>query len=269
MQRRTLLTTAATVAGGLGLGVTAGARETDARSSPRPMRFYSPASQLDANGEPLLDDAIVAVWAEPTAYNVGSTRGNAVDYGDDPIPLVSIDGSVAGFGAMMVPDSGRIDASANFAYGNDRAVLEVWDALIDGDTVLWDGSHGQYWDLGKFGRFAERAAGAGYSVRATGTIDERALAAADGLVVPTPPRAFTAAERDALASFVADGGALLLHDQATFRGLDETDNLNAIAQRLDLSFRFNADEVNDDANNGGAPFEVLTTRYAPPLGGSA
>lgn len=59
----------------------------------------------------------------------------------------------------------------------------------------------------------------------------------------------------------------MLHDQADFRGLDETENLNRIAERLDLAFRFNSDQVNDDASNTGAPFDLLTTRYGSVLAG--
>ncbi|MCL7416535.1 MAG: nuclease, partial [Halalkalicoccus sp.] len=66
---------------------------------------------------------------------------------------------------------------------------------------------------------------------------------------------------------VERGGALFLHDQAEFHGLDETDNLNAIAERLDLAFRFNDDEVTDDASNAGASFDVLTSAYDPGLFG--
>jgi hypothetical protein len=232
------------------------------------MRFYSAASQLDADYGPLSDPSVVAVRAEPTAESVASPRADVVPLGgSDPLPLVSIDGNVAGFGAMLVPDAGRFDADENFEYHNAEAVLQVWDALVDGERVLWDGSHDQYWDLTKFARFAELAGRRGYDVEPSSAIDSSTLADADGLVVATPGRPFTSAELDALAAFVDDGGALLLHDQADFRGLDETANLNAIAERLDLAFRFNDDRVEDPANNGGAAFVPLTARYAAPIDG--
>lgn len=259
MHRRTFLVTAGATLGAT-TGVVAAESGSPSTATP-PLRFYSPASQLDADGDPLTDDSVVAVRAEPTAYNVDSTRGDAVAYGDDPIPLVSIDGRVAGVGAMLVADPGRQGAHDTHSRANERALLSLWDSLIDGDRVRWDESHGQYWRLDAFDRFRGAAAERGYAVEPTAAIDRPTLADADGIVITTPPRAFSGAERDALAAFVESGGALVLHDQASFRGLDETDNLNAIAQRLDLSFRFNDDEVNDDTNNAGADFEVLTTEY--------
>lgn len=258
MKRRTFLAAAATTAGGLGL---ASGTSLAASTDPRPMRFYSAASQLDADYTPLSDPSIAVVRAEPTASNA-SPRGVAYD---GSIPLVSVDGSVAGFGAMLIPDAGRFDANENFEYHNAEAVLAIWDALVDGRDVRWDGSHGQYWNLSKFGRFAALATDRGYDVAPTETIDRPTLAGADGLVITTPPQAFSPTELDALATFVADGGALLLHDQADFRGLDATTHLNAIAERLDLAFRFNPDEVVDEVNNAGAPFAPLTARYSGPL----
>lgn len=258
MRRRSFLAAATLTAGGLGLG---SGTTLAASTGPRPMRFYSAASQLDADYTPLSDPSVAIVRAEPTASNA-SSRG--VTY-DGPIPLVSIDGTVAGFGAMLVPDAGRFDASENFEYHNAEAVLDVWDALVGGGNVRWDESHGQYWDLPKFERFAALAADRGYDVAPSSGIDRETLAGADGLVITTPPQALSTPELDALAGFVADGGALLLHDQASFRGLDATPNLNAIAERLDLAFRFNGDEVADEANNAGTPFVPLTARYSGPL----
>lgn len=262
MQRRRFLSVAATTVGGLGLS--SGTAPSRAAPDPRPMRFYSAASQLAADYTPLSDSSIPVVWAEPTATNVGSPRG--VEY-DGPIPLVSVDGRIAGFGAMLVPDAGRFDASENFEYRNVVAVLGIWDALVGDGAVRWDESHGQYWSLEKFERFAALAADRGYDVSPASAIDRRTLADADGLVITTPPRAFSSAELDALAGFVDDGGALFLHDQADFRGLDATTHLNAIAERLELAFRFNADEVTDGTHNAGAAFAPLTARYSGPLVG--
>lgn len=259
MDRRTFLATA-----GAGLGLVAGV----ASGAPSPalpeLRLYSPASQLAADGSPLTDDSVVAMWAEPTAYNVGASRGEPVAY-DGPIPLVSVDGRVSGIGSMLAADPAKQGGHATYADANGRALLSLWDALIDGDRVRWDGSHDQYWSLDAFERFRGRADEAGYEVEPADAIDGATLADADGLVITTPPRAFDPDELDALATFVDRGGALLLHDQASFRGLDETDNLNAIAERLELAFRFNDDEVNDDDANAGAPFEVLTADYDPAL----
>lgn len=84
---------------------------------------------------------------------------------------------------------------------------------------------------------------------------------ADGAVVTTPPEAFTDDELDTLAAYVDDGGALFLFDQSEFGGYEETANLNAIADALDLAFRFNGDQVEDSENNAGPEYIPLTANY--------
>lgn len=259
MNRRTFLATV-----GVGFGITSGVATAAPPARP-PLWLYSPASQLAADGGRLTDDSTVAAWAEPTAYNFDASRSRSIRYDDDPVPLISIDGSVAGIGSMLVADPARQGGHATYARSNGRALLSLWDRLVDGDVVRWDESHNQYWRLDAFGRFRELAENEGYAVEPAVAIDGTVLADAAGLVITTPPRTFDPDELDALVEFVERGGALFLHDQASFRGLDETDNLNEIAQRLDLAFRFNNDEVNDDASNAGAPFEVLTREYDPNL----
>lgn len=90
------------------------------------------------------------------------------------------------------------------------------------------------------------------------------LSDADGLVVPSPTEAFSETELDALAEFVEAGGALFLLDESDFggpnntaTGFDETENLNEIADALDLAFRFNSDQVND----GDGEFDISTTNF--------
>lgn len=262
MQRRSFLT-AATALGGLSLGGVGSAAPTRRAENRPAMRFYSPASQLASDESPLTDESVVRVWAEPSAYNFDSSRGESLIYEDDPIPLVSVDDRVAGFGAMLVPDGGQIGAHVSFEYDNLRVVRTIWDELLDGNTVYWDESHNQYWSLDKFGRFAEYMREAGYTIETTTEFD---LGGADGLVITTPPESFSSAELDAIAEFIERGGALFVHDQADFRGLDETDNLNQIAERLDLAFRFNSDQVNDAIMNTGGEFELLTANYSPAFG---
>jgi endonuclease YncB( thermonuclease family) len=84
---------------------------------------------------------------------------------------------------------------------------------------------------------------------------------ADAVVVTSPSDAFTGEELTALGEFVSNGGALFLLDQADFRGFDETGNLNEIADSLDLDFRFNSDQINDEENNTGSIFDIATTNY--------
>ncbi|WP_255191758.1 thermonuclease family protein [Natronobeatus ordinarius] len=96
-----------------------------------------------------------------------------------------------------------------------------------------------------------------------GEVDGPTLSDGDGLVVMTPEQSFSNAELNALAAFVDDGGALFIFDQSDFGGqgneavgFDETENLNEIADALELAFRFNADQVNDEEN-----FNITTGNF--------
>jgi endonuclease YncB( thermonuclease family)/PKD repeat protein len=221
------------------------------------LAFESTSSLLNADGEPLTDLSAVPVVAETTAENVDEDgNGDAVSYPSDAdIPLAAADGSVFGIGAPFVNDG-----DADFESGNEEFLLNVWDDLVGGGTVLWDEGHDQFYDLSKFGNFEEYAESNDYDVVATSEFTAD-LDGANALVVTSPSVAFTDAELDALASFLDDGGALILHDQSDFDDFDETANLNAVASSLGLSFRFNDDQVVDAENNGGANFVPTTTRF--------
>ena len=220
------------------------------------LAFDSTGSLLDADGETLTDDSLIAVRAETTASNEDADgNGDAVSYPDGAdIPLVAVDGSVVGFGAMLVTDD------ADFSYGNEEFVLNVWDDQIGGGTVLWDEGHGQFYDLSQFSQFESYAEDRGYTVEATTDL-ESDLSGADAVVVTSPSDSFGDAEKDALSSFVADGGTVLLHDQSDFDDFDETANLDDIASALDLDFRFNDDQVLDDDNNDGPNYVPTTGRF--------
>ncbi len=90
----------------------------------------------------------------------------------------------------------------------------------------------------------------------------------DGVMIPTPLPGFFGEELDALSTFVDNDGAVFLFDQSDFggqgedeEGLDQTANLNVIADSLGLDFRFNSDQVNDEENNTGSVFDPLTANY--------
>jgi len=220
------------------------------------IEIQNAASLLDANGDPLTDDSLVAAWAESTAFTVDEDDdGDAVGYPDDvEIPIAAVDGAVAGFGGTLVADE------ASGEYDSTKYLLNVWDQLVGPGTVLWDEGHGQFFDLDAFGDFAGAAADAGYDVRATTDLKSDSDGA-DALVITSPSEAFSDAELDALSAFVEDGGALLLHDQDDFKNYDETTNLNAIAEALDLDFRFNDDQVQDPENNTGAQYNPITSNF--------
>jgi len=221
--------------------------------------FDSTASLLDADEEPLADDSLVAVAAEPTATNDDSDgNGDAVTYpADVDVPLVAVDGSVAGFGAPFVEDG--FDTTTD----NEEFLLNLYDALADGPTVLWDESHGQFYSLDRFEQFRTYAETEGYTLDPTTDLAGD-LADADAVVITSPADGFTDAELGAVADFAADGGAVVLHDQSDFDDFDATANLNAVAEALEVDFRFNDDQVFDADSNAGQSFVPTTGNFVGP-----
>jgi endonuclease YncB( thermonuclease family) len=257
MHRRTFLT----ALGATGVGALAGSRPIAAQSvSPsetiQPLVFDSTASLLNVTGAPLADSSLVAVWAEPTAYN-GDEDGNgdAVPYpGGTPIPLVTSGDGVVGFGAPIGQDD------TDFNSGNEEFLLNILDAETDGPTVVFDEGHDQFYDTDSFSTFISYAENNGYEVAATTDIAAD-LAGADTTIITSPADAFSMAERDALTRFVESGGTLLLFDQSDFSNYDATTNLNAIAKAIGAQFRFNDDQVYDPENNLYANFVPVTSNF--------
>lgn len=245
MRRRTCLATlAAASVSGPAVATAESANGTETTIAD--LEWYSTSSLVDPANDPLADESAVAVWAEDTASVTDEDGdGDVVGYPDGtPIPLAAVDGTVVGFGAMLVDDD------ADFSAGNEEFLLNVWDELAGGGTVLWDEGHGQYYSLDRFSTFEAYAERNGYDVRATADLAAD-LGDADAAVITSPSDALSDAEFEALRSFVADGGALFLHDQSDFGGYDETAHLDDIAAALDLEFRFNDGQVVDAENNGG------------------
>jgi len=258
MRRRTFLKTLSTGTLTAAIGTPALSEATAAATTVNALEFDSTSSLLDANQNYLTDDSTIAVTAESTAYNEDADdNGDATFYDSDtPIPLVAVDGDVIGFGATLVSDQ------ANFRSGNEEFLLNVWDAHLGGSgTVLFDEGHDQYHTLSDFGnmkRYAETQQN--YTVSATSTLADD-LSGADAVWLTGPATAFSSSELDALSSFVADGGAVFIHDRADYQNQDETANLNEVADALGLAFRFNDDQVVDNDNNGGAFYKPTTTQF--------
>ncbi|MFB6244060.1 MAG: thermonuclease family protein [Halobaculum sp.] len=245
-------------AGALGVGALAGqaAAATGEKQIPA-VEFYSTSSLLDSSYDALTDDSVVACWAAKTATNEDADgNGDAYIYPDElAIPVAATDWNVTGFGSILVADS-----DVTFEYGNEEFLLNVWDSDLGGSgTVLWDESHGQYWTLSKCSSFESYAEDNGYDVRPTSDLSAD-LRDADAVVV-TSPGDFTETELQELYDFVANGGAVYLHDQADYSNYDETENLNDIAGYLGLDFRFNDDEVLDSENNDGNDYEPVTDEF--------
>jgi endonuclease YncB( thermonuclease family) len=222
--------------------------------------YDSGSSLLDADGDPLWDDSLVAVRAEPTATTTDADgNGDAVSYPDALAPpLVAVDGRVAALGAPFVDDDTLGDPAR---FDNEELYLNLWDALLGGSgTVRWDESHGQSYDRASASRVVSYAEANGYAVEA-GTSIPADTSSVDGLVVTSPATAFSGSELSALSSFVADGGVVVLHSQSDLDDGDGTAALNAIAAELDVGVRFNDDQVIDPTDNAGREVRPTTGRF--------
>ncbi|WP_423743739.1 DUF4350 domain-containing protein (plasmid) [Haladaptatus sp. SPP-AMP-3] len=257
MRRRTFMSAlaAATATGPITTTLSSEVRAASGEISP--LVCHSTSSFLDASGGELTDSSIIAVWAEDTATNHDAdSNGDATLYSSGTsIPLVVSDSNVVAFGSMLVEDG------TNWQQGNEEFVLNAWDAELGGSgTVLFDEGHGQYYDLASFSKFESYAENNGYTVTATSNLSAD-LSSADAAVITSPSTAFSSSELDDLATFVAGGGTLFVHDQSDYGDHDATANLNDFASSLGLSFRFNDDEVLDTTNNGGADYKPLTGQF--------
>jgi len=218
----------------------------------------SVSSLLDENEEPLTDESLTPIRAEPTASNTDADgNSDAIPYPDDTdIPVVAADGSVIGITGPFVATDTDFGT-----FGNEEFLLNVYDELLGGSgTVLHDEGHGQFYDLDSFSAFADYVEDNGYTYEATEDI-ETELAGADAAVITSPSDAFNQSELDALSTFADNGGAVFLHDQSDFNDFDATDNHNEIAEALGVAFRFNDDQVVDEENNNGLEFRPTTENF--------
>lgn len=235
----------------------AGTEETaDSSGSISELSFYSPASQISASGEPLGDESAV-VRAEQSAVCLDTNESGAQLCSDDSEPpLVSEDGNVVGFGSTELVS----DSNGGFEHGNEQFLINVWDVKTSGDVILWDEGHSQYWSLDRYERFSDYAEQEGYELRSVTELSSN-LQEAAGIVITSPSDGFTSGELEDLSEFVEGGGAVFMFDQSDYQGHDETENLNVIAEALDLGFRFNSDQVNDSERNAGGEFIPLTSNF--------
>ncbi len=218
--------------------------------SGRELECFSASSLVGADGR-ALSTGRAAVLTESTA------RTRDFDGVGDPVsytgatPVAVVDGSVVGVGTPLVADE-------EVGVDNVVAYLDAWDALVDGDTVLWDEGHDQNWTLDRFRGFTDAAAERGYDVRASSFLEVE-VEQADAVVMMPPRWDVWAETREALSSFVADGGTLFLHNQADFQSRDETARLNRVCEAVGADFRFNDDQVIDRQRNDGEEYRPLTT----------
>jgi endonuclease YncB( thermonuclease family) len=251
MRRRDFLTAVGVGASGLLTALPGRATTRDDRIES--LVFDSAGSLLAADGTQLTDDSLVAVYAAETATNTEADgNGDAVGY-EGPVPLVAVDGDVLAFG-------GPFATARNFQYGNEEFLLNALEEHVDGERVLFDEGHGQFYDLSKYASFRAYAEDAGYELEATTDLAAD-LSGAAALFLTSPSQALSTAETDAVRTFLDRGGALFVFHQSDFRNFDETANLNALATDLDLAVRFNDDQVVDATENAGEKFTPVTDRF--------
>lgn len=254
MRRRAVLKGIGIGAGAASTGLGLSAASTPARAAETipPLYFDSTTGLLNDAGEPLTDDSLVSVYAHDSATAEDSDGdGDATSYGSDPLALVATAGSVVAIGCPFLTDD------SDFSYGNEEFMLNVWDEVFGGGTILWDEGHEQYYHLGRFGTFESYAESNGYTVEAT-TDMEGDLDGAAGIVITTPTGGLSDSELSALSTFVSNGGGVILHSQSDYRNFDATDNSNEILAELGAGIRFNDAQIMD-AEHGPGPEYVLTT----------
>ncbi len=223
--------------------------------------FPTTASVKTSSGA--VADSRVPVYAESTA-----TQNGGYSYsGDIPLAAVDEDANVAMVGSPIIDEN--YESSEGFAvdtsgYENFVFLTNLIDYLADttGD-VLIDGGHGQFDagyalsndDAAYYQRFLE---GVGISFEQSNSLDTFDLSNWRAVVVTTPASAFTQAEIDALNTFVADGGAVVLVGAGTAPSSART-NLNDLASGLGSDLRLNGDQVTDSSNNVNSDSAIPTT----------
>ncbi|PSP50712.1 hypothetical protein BRC75_00075, partial [Halobacteriales archaeon QH_7_69_31] len=228
-------------------------------------------SLLDTGRRPIApDDPDVAVSSADTATNEASGDGNGramVDYGEGPIPLVGVDDNAVAIGSLLVDGgTGDENTTEDLSIPSFDFLLNVWDDQTGGgETVLYDESHGQPALGDKYGLFVDYAtyqegegAGIGTEDRPKAVYDLQSsqdlltdLDGAAAVWITPPEKSFGGREIARLRQFMNDGGSVFLHGMDATRENAFTDNLDQLARRLGIRFRFNADRVVDLENNFG------------------
>ncbi|WP_123536890.1 thermonuclease family protein [Halosimplex salinum] len=228
-----------------------------------------PTSVRAADG-PLASER-APVRAESTATQT-VRASSAVDYGDDPIPLVGVDrdARVAVVGGLLVHED--YEQSEGFPVDTSEfggfpflTNLLAWLAGRDGD-VLVDGGHGQFGvdyalsaeDAAYYRRYLE---GQGLELVQRNRLSGPFLDRGRGLLVATPVGPLGEGELDRVRSFRDGGGSVVLLGSAAAPA-HARENLNRVAEGLGSDLRANADLVRDvDHNVDDDPALPTTGRF--------
>lgn len=194
--------------------------------------FNETSSLLDSNYDRLTDDGIVFVFSEDGA--------DAGQYSDEAVPLWARDGNYFGSGSLLVND----DEANGLDYGQDAALLNIIDSYTGGSGhIVFDESADQGYSLsGNFSKLETWVTGEGYTIAASNDLTAD-LDGADALLVTIPGQEHTPEAIDEIASFAAGGNPVFFFNEADSW---DTDDLNFLAEELDLAFRFDDDEVTDE-----------------------
>ena len=185
------------------------------------------------------------------------------------MPLVAVDGSnrVGVVGSPLVDESYEqaegyaVDTSG---YENFTFLTNLVDHLSARDgQVLIDGGHGQFSadyalsaeDAAYYQRFLE---GVDLAFEQVNALSQENLSRGRALLVTSPPESFTGAERENVAAFRDDGGAVVLVGASAATATART-NLNDLAGALGTDLRLNDDSVTDATNNVNGDASVPTT----------
>ncbi|WP_158055891.1 lamin tail domain-containing protein [Halorussus halophilus] len=212
-----------------------------------------------------VSDSRVPVYA---ASSASQSLDGGYSYGGD-IPLVGVDegSSVAVVGGPFI-DEGYESAEGystdTSSYENYVFLTNLVDYLSDNSgDVLIDGGHGQF-NAG-YGLSAEDAAyymryleGQDTGFEGVNEFTSTNLSGARAVVVTTPPQSFSQSEIDALNSYVADGGAVVLMGSGKTTS-EARSNINSLASGLGTDLRVNADTVTDSSSNVGSSSDVPAT----------
>jgi Micrococcal nuclease (thermonuclease) homologs len=207
-------------------------------------------------------DGRVPVRAESTATQQLS---GGVSY-DQP-PLVAVDESVntAMIGGPSLDEFYDSDASG---YEQFTFVSNLIDYLgSNTGPVYIDGGHGQFGHI--YSQSAEDAVQylrhlegeGGIQLRGVNDITASRLSGGRALIVTLPTVAYTAAELDALSTFVSNGGSLILvgANRTDTSNPDPRALLDDVAAGVGTDLRLNGDSVSDSSNNANGDPDYLTT----------
>ena len=210
-----------------------------------------------------IDPSRVPAFAEPTATQSLGSEG--IDYGE--IPLVGLDeaANTALVGGLSVNEDLEDDARGQHQVFLTNLVDYLSSrsgrVLVAGGNREFNASRAlSNEDAVVYQRFLE---GVGIDFEQVNSFDgayDNSLDSARGIIATNPPQAYSTGQLDALSSFVADGGAVILMASAEATDTMRS-NVDDIAAGLGSDLRINDDQVFDDSSNAGDSSLLVTSNF--------